>query len=283
MAIGAEAIRSMEVTGNWARPLDFARDRQVGQERAARVHLAQIACPELVEGTREFVNSIVAQCFSIRLLRARLLQSGYREKPMDVSKYEKSLDNRCAALVSRERRAPRAGQNCKPCTINGLRLMSLLSRARGARVSRAARGPKVPFSRPVHRALFILRGVAGATPSRMRCVKCHTRCAHPFEIFFGMPFDVAQGRQGNDAAHAVRLLRARLFRRPVLSNVEGVHHRKTPRKWCVLMQMVHEGASTVVESWTEWIFTPRAPASYRRSRGPWRSCSRPSRDRGLRR
>ena len=59
---------------------------------------------------------------------------------MDASKYEKSLDNRCAALVSREGRAPRAGWNCKPCRVNGLRLMSLLSRARGAQVSRAARG-----------------------------------------------------------------------------------------------------------------------------------------------
>ena len=58
---------------------------------------------------------------------------------MDVSKYEKSLDNRCAAPVSRERRAPRAGQNCKPFMTNGLRLMSLLIRARGAQVSRAAR------------------------------------------------------------------------------------------------------------------------------------------------
>ena len=65
-------------------------------------------------------------------LRARLLQSGRREEPMDASKYEKSFDNRCAALVSREGRAPRAGRNCKPCTVNGLRLMSLLSRARGA-------------------------------------------------------------------------------------------------------------------------------------------------------
>jgi len=58
---------------------------------------------------------------------------------MDVDKCEKSIDNRCAALVSRERRAPRARQNRKPCMANGLRLMGLLSRARGAQVSRAAR------------------------------------------------------------------------------------------------------------------------------------------------
>ena len=69
-------------------------------------------------------------------------------------KNEKSLDNRCAALVSREPRAPRAGQDGKPCMANGLRLMSLLSRARGAQVSRAARGSYAPFSRPACRARF---------------------------------------------------------------------------------------------------------------------------------
>ena len=59
---------------------------------------------------------------------------------MDVGTYEKSFDNRCAALVSRDGRAPRAGQNRKTCRVNGLRLISLLSMARGAQVSRAARG-----------------------------------------------------------------------------------------------------------------------------------------------
>jgi len=58
---------------------------------------------------------------------------------MDPGKYEKSIDNRCAALVSREPRAPRARPNCKSCTIKSLPLMSLLIRARGAQVSRAAR------------------------------------------------------------------------------------------------------------------------------------------------
>jgi len=58
---------------------------------------------------------------------------------MGASKYEKSLDNRIAALVSREGRAPRAGQDCKPCMVNGLQLVSRLSNARGAHVSRTAR------------------------------------------------------------------------------------------------------------------------------------------------
>ena len=58
---------------------------------------------------------------------------------MGASKYEKSLDNRSAALVSREGRAPRAGQDCKPCMVNGLQLVSRLSNARGAHVSRTAR------------------------------------------------------------------------------------------------------------------------------------------------
>ena len=61
------------------------------------------------------------------------------EEPMDARKYENSLDNRCAALVSRECRAPRAGLDRKPCTGNRLQLMSPLIMARGAQVSRAAR------------------------------------------------------------------------------------------------------------------------------------------------
>jgi len=91
-------------------------------------------------------------------LRARLLQSRKREESMNAGKYEKSFDNRCAALVSREGSAPRAGQNCKPCMHNRLRLISHLRMARGAQVSRAARGPDVPFSRRVHRALSTHRG-----------------------------------------------------------------------------------------------------------------------------
>jgi len=59
---------------------------------------------------------------------------------MDVREYEKSLDNRCAALVSRKGRAPRAGRDRKACIVNGLQVMSLLIMARGAQVSRAARG-----------------------------------------------------------------------------------------------------------------------------------------------
>jgi len=115
---------------------------------------------------------------------------------MDESKFEKSFDNRCAALVSRERRAPRARRDRKSCIDNRLRLMSPLSRARGAQVSRAARGSNggrdctTTFSRPACselvepacRALSTLRGVAGATPSKngnvtpshTNVTECHT-------------------------------------------------------------------------------------------------------------
>ena len=60
---------------------------------------------------------------------------------MDVQKCEKSLDNRCVAMVSREPRAPRAGKYRKPCMVNGLRMMDVLTRARGAQVSRALPKP----------------------------------------------------------------------------------------------------------------------------------------------
>jgi len=92
----------------------------------------------------------------------------WSDGPMDATKNEKSLDNRCAARVSRERRAPRAGRDCKCRIGNGLQLVSAIITARGAQVSRAARDPNVPFSRPACRALLSLHGVAGATPSRMR-------------------------------------------------------------------------------------------------------------------
>ena len=127
------------------------------------------------------------------LARARL-SDRRREELMDKSEYEKPFDNRCAALVSREPRAPRAGHHRKPLMGNALRLMSLLSMARGAQVSRAARRHFVQFIpplrrpacselvEPVHRALLPFPGAAGATPSRMWDVtpcptnvpKCHT-------------------------------------------------------------------------------------------------------------
>ncbi len=65
---------------------------------------------------------------------------------MHVYRYEKHLDNRCAALVSRGPRAPRAAQDCKPCMVNELRLMSPLIMARGAQVSRAARLSNTPLA-----------------------------------------------------------------------------------------------------------------------------------------
>jgi hypothetical protein len=68
-----------------------------------------------------------------------LLTTATREEPMDARKYEKLLDNRSAALVSREGRAPRAGQDRKPWMVKELRLISLLIMSRGAQVSRAAR------------------------------------------------------------------------------------------------------------------------------------------------
>ena len=56
-----------------------------------------------------------------------------------MAKNEKTFDNWSAALVSREARAPRAGQDRKPCMVNELRLISLLIMARRAGVARRAR------------------------------------------------------------------------------------------------------------------------------------------------
>ena len=50
IAIVAEVVKSMERRRSWGRLL--------GQERAARVHLAQIACPELVEVLRKSADVI---------------------------------------------------------------------------------------------------------------------------------------------------------------------------------------------------------------------------------
>jgi len=55
------------------------------------------------------------------------------------SKNEKTFDNRCAALVSREPRAPRAGDERKSFAFKTLESTSRPERARGAHVSRAAR------------------------------------------------------------------------------------------------------------------------------------------------
>ena len=103
------------------------------------------ACRADVQETKasDFTYSVfVTYTTRRRFLRAMEVSMaiGSREQPTDASKYEKSFDNCCAALVSREGRAPRAGQDCKPLRVNGLRLMSLLIMARGAHVSRAARG-----------------------------------------------------------------------------------------------------------------------------------------------
>ncbi len=106
---------------------------------------------------------LFAQRGPIRLLRARLLQNRSRKESMDESTYEKSLDKRCAALVSREPRAPRAGQNCKSHKVNGLRLMSLLTRARAAQMSRADPGSNTPLA-----ARFIGRFLPFATSQERR-------------------------------------------------------------------------------------------------------------------
>ena len=71
---------------------------------------------------------------------------GAREEHMSGNKYEKTLDNWSAALVSRESRAPRAEQDRKPCRAKELRMISLLIIARGAHVSRAARGSNAPLA-----------------------------------------------------------------------------------------------------------------------------------------
>jgi len=61
---------------------------------------------------------------------------------MDASKNEKSFDNRCAALVSRKGRAPRARAGRKSFAFNALGPTGARQTARGAQVSRAARGSK---------------------------------------------------------------------------------------------------------------------------------------------
>jgi len=63
---------------------------------------------------------------------------------MDAGKNEKSFDNRCAALVSRERRAPRAANERKSFVLRTLGPTSRPRTARGAHVSRAARGLERP-------------------------------------------------------------------------------------------------------------------------------------------
>ena len=62
-----------------------------------------------------------------------------RKKAKGASKNEKSFDNRCAALVSRERRAPRAGGERKSFALKCLEWTDCPQAARGAQVSRAAR------------------------------------------------------------------------------------------------------------------------------------------------
>ena len=134
MANGAEAVRLMELQWSWGLGL-----RLFGQPRKVQVHIAQIACPELVEGPG-------SQSTPFRAARPNPLtpcaapSEREAEKSMGRGKYEKSFDNCCAALVSRERRAPRAERHRKSCMVNELRLMSPLTTARGAQVSRAARG-----------------------------------------------------------------------------------------------------------------------------------------------
>jgi len=56
------------------------------------------------------------------------------------AKNEKSFDNCSAALVSREHGAPPAGRDRKSGMVKGLQLKRLQIIARGAQVSRAARG-----------------------------------------------------------------------------------------------------------------------------------------------
>ena|GEM_PF-2126592 len=151
MAIGAEAVRSTEL------PLISGEAPRVNARR-----VRQARCAEM--------------------LLARIARGGH-ERPMGASKYENSLDNRCAAMVSREPRASRARQNCKPCMANGLRLVSRLIRARGAHVSRAARGHLMhflrPVSRPARRALSSFAASRERRPPKMRtCPERESKGCH---------------------------------------------------------------------------------------------------------
>jgi hypothetical protein len=65
---------------------------------------------------------------------------------MDAYEYEKPFDNRRAARVSRDGRAPRAAAGRKSCASKELESMDARQNARGAQVSRAARGHIVQFS-----------------------------------------------------------------------------------------------------------------------------------------
>lgn len=144
MASGAEAVRSTELqwVSRWAIGMNARRPPRLGtgqvrQAGSAETTLAQMACPERgSKGRIPFPRRAFRPLTSCAALSER-------EQQMDADKYEKSLDNHSAAPVSREPRAPRAGLDRKPCIGNGLRLVSLLRKGRGAQVSRAARPANV--------------------------------------------------------------------------------------------------------------------------------------------
>ena len=100
-----------------------------------------------------------------------------REECIYLNKYEKSLDNRSAALVSREGRAPRAVRKYKSLFPHALQLISLLIRARGAQVSRAARGPKSAVRKPANkRCRTVHRGDATSRMLQKRLHLVARRC-----------------------------------------------------------------------------------------------------------
>ena len=112
MAIGAEAVRSTE--------LGIAPSTELGTGSSSE-------CGSLGKSSRG--------------LWVLPKSPGKQQQAMDANKYEKSFDNRSAALVSRERRAPRAQAERKSLEFHALESTNIAQTARGAQVSRAARGP----------------------------------------------------------------------------------------------------------------------------------------------
>ncbi len=112
---------------------------KTGKKRNNDLTLPFIYCMvcRMVEKRKRHERGIEEVSFKPLTVMRGSLENRRREEHMYVYKYENYLDNRCAALVWRGPRAPRAKQECKPCMGNELRLMSLLSMARGAQVSRA--------------------------------------------------------------------------------------------------------------------------------------------------
>ena len=139
MANGAQAVRSMELGRSSGRdglsiglPAGWARAGGAGATCADSRGMSADSILRSASRSAHFVRGSL---------------NWKRENPMNTTKYEKSFDNRCAALMSRDGTALRAGQDHKLCMAKGLRLMSLPSRSRGGGAAGAGR-PKPEKGQP---------------------------------------------------------------------------------------------------------------------------------------